>query len=315
VNRSPHAYEIEPTPAEWKIVVEAHADVGEGPTWSVKEQALYFVDIPACRIYRHSPHDGSTQAYVAPQIVTAVVPCKDGRLLVSLERSVIFLDPHTGAFGVPYPMIREPNTNRFNDAKCDRRGRFFAGTMSKDVWDAPVGTLYRYGVSATPEAVLERIRCSNGLGWSPESTVFYFVESFAHTIWAFDYDVEAGSLKRRRKFATLDPDSGAFPDGLTVDAEGFVWSAQPVFGRLVRYAPDGSIDRIIEAPVSRPTSCAFGGADLSTLYVTSAHNSLDLEQLREEPLAGALLSLRPGVKGIAETPFAGESALRSSIQG
>jgi L-arabinonolactonase len=124
-------------------------------------------------------------------------------------------------------------------------------------------------------------------------------------IHAFDHDPQTGALSNQRRFAALDPASGAFPDGLTVDAEGGVWSAQPVYGRLVRYAPDGSIERIIDMPVSRPTSCMFGGDDLGTLFVTSAHNSLTAGQRAEEPLAGGLFALRPGVKGLPEVPFAG----------
>jgi sugar lactone lactonase YvrE len=226
--------------------------------------------------------------------------------LVSLERSLAFFDPASGSFDVHPAIPSEPPGNRFNDGKCDRRGRFFAGTMSKTEWAAPLGTLYRYEAGGAPVGLVTGVRCSNGLAWSPDSRIFYFVESFAHTIWAFDYDIATGALANRRPFVRLDPAAGAFPDGLTVDAEGFVWSAQPVFGRLVRYAPDdGVIDRIVEAPVSRPTSCVFGGEDMGTLYVTSAWGSLDERQRREEPWAGSLLSFRPGMKGILETPFAG----------
>ena len=305
MNRSRQAHQIAPTPAQWSRVVDVAAEVGEGPAWSARERAIYFVDIPARRIYRHSPANGSLRTFGAPQLVTSVVVRAGGGLLVSLERTVAFFDPASGRFDVQPTLAGEPPSNRFNDGKCDRRGRFFTGTMSKTEWAAPLGTLYRYQADMTPAAVVTGVRCSNGLGWSPDGRVLYYVESFAHTIWAFDYDIETGALGAKRVFATLDPASGAFPDGLTVDAEGFVWNAQPVFGRLVRYAPDGSIDRIVEAPVSRPTSCIFGGDDMATLYVTSAWDSLDERQRAEEPWAGALLSFRPGVTGIPETPFAG----------
>jgi len=294
-----------PTPAGWTCVAATRCDIGEGPVWSAAEHALYFVDIGGRRIYRYAPGDSALSSFAAPELVTAIVPRASGGLLASLERSVAFVDPATGGFGAIHPLAREPGGNRFNDAKCDRRGRFFAGTMSKTQWAAPLGTLYRFGADLEPTVMVERVRCSNGLGWSPDNRTFYYVESFAHTIWAFDYDIVTGALDRRRVFARLDPQSGAFPDGLTVDAEGGVWNAQPVFGRLVRYAPGGDIDRIVEAPVSRPTSLAFGGDDLATLYVTSARDSLSLEQLLEEPLAGGLLALRPGVRGIAEVSFAG----------
>jgi sugar lactone lactonase YvrE len=133
----------------------------------------------------------------------------------------------------------------------------------------------------------------------------YFSESFRYRIFAYDFDAATGTISNRRVFATVDPNCGAFPDGLTVDREGFVWSAQPHFGRLVRYDPKGKIERIIELPVTRGTSCMFGGENLDILYVTTMRATLTDEQLAEEPLAGSLLALRPGVRGIAETPFAG----------
>jgi sugar lactone lactonase YvrE len=133
----------------------------------------------------------------------------------------------------------------------------------------------------------------------------YFTESFRHRIFAYDFDAATGDVSNRRVFVTLEPHGSAFPDGLTVDAEGYVWSAQPMFGRLARYAPDGQLERVIELPVSRGTSVMFGGPNLDVLYVTTMRETLSEAQLAEEPLAGSLLALRPGVKGVAETPFAG----------
>jgi sugar lactone lactonase YvrE len=172
-------------------------------------------------------------------------------------------------------------------------------------WDKPVGSLYRMGADLKPVRVEEGICCSNGLGWSPDSKTMYFTESFAYRIWAYDFDAATGNISNRRVFLKLDPHESAFPDGLTVDAEGYVWSAQPMFGRLARYAPDGKLDRVIELPVSRGTSAMFGGPNLDILYVTTMRLTLSEAQLGEEPLAGSLLALKPGVRGVAETPFAG----------
>jgi sugar lactone lactonase YvrE len=133
----------------------------------------------------------------------------------------------------------------------------------------------------------------------------YFCESFAYVIHAYGFDAVSGAIENRRPFATVDAASGSFPDGITVDADGFLWCAQPVFGRLVRYDPAGQIERIIELPVSRGTSVMFGGADLATLYITTMRTTLDEQQLAEEPLAGSLLAITPGVRGLPETPFAG----------
>jgi sugar lactone lactonase YvrE len=151
----------------------------------------------------------------------------------------------------------------------------------------------------------DEVKCSNGIGWSPDGRVMYHTESFRYAIFAFDFDPDSGGIAGRRPFVQLDPDAGGFPDGLTVDADGFVWSAQPVYGRVVRYDPDGGIDRIVDLPVSRGTGVAFGGPHLETLFITSATETLTDAQLAEEPLAGSVFAWRPGVRGIAETPFAG----------
>ena len=145
----------------------------------------------------------------------------------------------------------------------------------------------------------------DGLDWSPDGRTFYFAESFAHVIHAYDFDPATGALANRRDFARVDPATGAFPDGLTVDAQGFVWNAQPVYGRIVRYDPAGRIDRIVETPVSRPTSCSFGGPGMATLYVTSARETLGDAELAQEPSAGGLFAFRPGVRGLPATALAG----------
>jgi sugar lactone lactonase YvrE len=177
--------------------------------------------------------------------------------------------------------------------------------MGKTAWDQPCGTLYRFGAERKPVALVDGVRCSNGLDWSPDDRTFYFAESFAYKIWAFDFDSESGAISNRRLFAELDPKLGAFPDGLTVDTEGFVWNAQPVFGRITRYDPRGRIDRIVETPASWCTSCIFGDADLSTMYVTSARESLSAAEIADEPLSGAIFAFRPGEKGLPGVPFDG----------
>jgi sugar lactone lactonase YvrE len=263
------------------------------------------VDIPENKVHVFNPESRSNLTFVLPQMVTSVHTRTGGGLLLTLRKSVAYYEPSTGKLDIlPDPEEDRPG-NRFNDGKCDRQGRLWAGTMGDVDWDAPVGSLYRFDASAKLTRMEEGICCSNGLGWSPDSKTLYFAESFRYRIHAYDFDPPTGNLSNRRVFAALDPNSGAFPDGLTVDAEGFVWSAQPMFGRLVRYDPGGAIERIIELPVSRGTSCAFGGKNLDVLYVTTMRGTLSEEQLAEEPLAGSLLALRPGVKGIAETPFAG----------
>jgi L-arabinonolactonase len=305
MNRSSLAHEIKPTPIEIQCVADVKLDVGEAPLWSVIEQCLYFVDIADPQLLRYRPDDGSVHIQRMNRTLTALAYRANGGLILVDERGFSTYDLESRERRPLAVIDREPEGNRFNDGKCDRRGRLWAGTMDKTKWDAPVGALYRLNGDGSITEVLKGVRCSNGLGWSPDSRTFYYTESFAHRILAFDHDPDTGALSGRRLFASLAPNSGAFPDGLTVDVEGFVWSAQPFYGRLVRYAPDGAIASIYETPVSRPTSCAFGGTDLATLYITTAHNSLTAEQRAEEPLAGGLFEFRPGVKGIPEAAFAG----------
>ena len=305
MNRTGRQHAKKPTHVDVECVFSTKSTIGEGPVWSVKEERLYWVDIPEKKVHAFNPADGSNRTWELPEMVTSVSPRKRGGLILTLRKQVAFFDPANGKLDImPDPEEDKPQ-NRFNDGKCDRQGRLWGGTMGDIDWDHPVGSLYRFDPDKKLSRMEEGIRCSNGLGWSPDSKTLYFAESFAYKIHPYDFDPATGRIANRRLFASVDPEGGAFPDGLTVDAEGFVWSAQPMLGCLVRYDPKGVIERIIELPVTRGTSCMFGGKDFDVLYVTTMRATLTDEQLAEEPLAGSLLALRPGVKGIAETPFAG----------
>lgn len=305
MNRTGRPHELQPTPTDVSVVLRAKAQIGEGPVWDARAQRLYWVDIPGQSLHVFNPSDGTNTTYACPDIVTSVSPRSTGGLLLTLRRSFVLFDEATGRFDTIAEVEPDMPGNRFNDGKTDRRGRHWAGTMGDVDWNHPIGNLYRFGADRQPVRVAAGIRCSNGIGWSPDDRTMYFCESFAYVIHAYDFDAITGEIENRRTFATVDPESGSFPDGLTVDAEGFVWCAQPVFGRIVRYDSTGRIERIIALPVSRGTSIMFGGSDLSTLYVTTMRTTLDERQLSEEPLAGCLLAITPGVKGLAETPFIG----------
>jgi sugar lactone lactonase YvrE len=318
VNRTGHPHELQPTPTDVSVVLRASAQIGEGPVWDARAQRLYWVDIVGQQLHVFNPLDGTNTTHACPDIVTSVSPraaggvpnaaaalgCPGG-VLLTLRRSFVLFDEATGRFDTIAEVEPDMPGNRFNDGKTDRRGRHWAGTMGDIDWNHPIGNLYRFGPDRRPVRVAAHIRCSNGIAWSPDDRTMYFCESFAYVIHAYDFDAVSGEIENRRTFATVDAASGSFPDGITVDADGFVWCAQPVFGRLVRYDPTGRIERIIALPVSRGTSVMFGGPDLSTLYITTMRTTLDERQLSEEPLAGCLLAITPGVKGLAETPFAG----------
>ena len=305
MNRTSLPHGITPTPVEVTCVFSAQSQIGEGPWWSAAEQRLYWVDILGKQVHVFDPKGATNETHILPEIVTSVAPRRKGGLILTLRNHIAFFDPKLGTLErVAEPEPELPG-NRFNDGKCDRQGRLWAGTMGDALWDQPVGNLYRFGVDRKAVRMDEKICCSNGLGWSPDSKTMYFTESFRHRIFAYDFDAAGGTLSNKRIFLTLDPHESAFPDGMTVDAEGHVWCAQPMFGRIARYDPKGQLERVIELPVSRGTGVMFGGPDLGTLYVTTMRTTLSEAQLAEEPLAGSLLAFRPGVKGVAETPFAG----------
>jgi sugar lactone lactonase YvrE len=303
MNRTNVQHEITPTPTEVSKVLTAKMQIGEGPVWDAKQQRLLWVDILGQELNVFNPADGSNKTYTFPDIVTSATPRQAGGVLLTLRRSIALFDPTTEKLETIAEVESDMPGNRFNDGKTDRQGRHWAGTMGDVDWNHPIGNLYRIGADRKPVRMAEKICCSNGIGWSPDNKTMYFCESFAHVIHAYDFDAVTGDIENRRTFTSVNPES--FPDGLTVDADGFVWSAQPVFGRIVRYDPTGKMERIIELPVSRGTSVMFGGANLDTLYVTTMRTTLEDAQLAEEPLAGCLLAIKPGVRGIAEAPFAG----------
>jgi L-arabinonolactonase len=288
-----------------ECVLRIESICGESPMWSVREQALWWTDNLGKSIYRLEPEGGEHASFALDQDVMAIGLRERGGLVVALAKQLSFLDP--GDNGLEPLMEVEPDKprNRFNDGKVDRQGRYWAGTMNDVDWDQPSGALYRLDKGLELRLVQDAVVCANGLGWSPDDRTFYFGESFRYAIFAYDYDVEHGAVSDRRVFATVDRDSGAFPDGLTVDAEGGVWSVHNGAGRVVRYAADGGVTHEIVLPLPQPTSCIFGGSDLDVLFVTTSRQNLTAEQLASYPLSGSLFAVRPGVAGLPEPLFAG----------
>ena len=189
---------------------------------------------------------------------------------------------------------------RFNDGKVDPRGRFWAGTLGEDNQSC----LYKLDPDGSVQIMETGIQISNGLGWSPDLKTMYYTDSPLRVIYAYDFDLNSGSINNRRKFVKVPREDG-FPDGLTVDSEGFIWSAHWDGWRVTRYDPDGKIERVIYLPVQRPTSCAFGGPDLDQLFITSAWTGLSETERQEQPLAGDLFLVHGEVKGRKEYDFLG----------
>ncbi len=296
---SAHAGQPGPRP---RCVHEAHALLGEAPFWDQAEQALYWVDIYGRRIHRLQPRSGATDSWLMPDRVACAVPRAAGGLLVALSRSLALFDPADGSLRTLFSLDADDVGTRFNDSRTDAAGRLWIGTM--DETDAsPGGRLFRLDARHECRTMESGIRICNGINFSPADDVFYLADSPERVIRAYDFDLAAGSIARRRDLVRIDPP--AVPDGSAVDVDGCIWNAQWDGGRVVRYAPDGRVLQVVAMPVSRPTSCVFGGADLSTLYVTSSCMELDAATLRGEPLAGSVFALEAGIAGRPCARFAG----------
>jgi sugar lactone lactonase YvrE len=226
-----------------------------------------------------------------------------GGWIVVKEDGISAIDPATGRREVLLHPEANLSGNWFNDCKCDRQGRLWTGSADRGEKD-PTGSLYIIDAKLQVRRVDSGIICANGPAFSPDGKVCYFCDSYARRIFRYDVDRATAEVGPRMPFATV-PDDDGYPDGMTVDAEGFLWNAHWDGWRVTRYAPDGTIDRVIEVPVPRPTAPGFGGPDLATLYITSAAGGLSEQQLREAPLSGGLFACEPGVRGLPEPMFAG----------
>ena len=289
--------------AQLECVHKGEHVLGESPIWSAAEQALYWVDIQAPAIHRLDPASGRVTTWTLDEPVGSIALRAQGGLLAAMKSGFHFFDPGTATLAPiadPEPHLPE---NRFNDGRCDRAGRFWAGTMSEASRD-PVGSLYCLEPNLTVRLVRRGISVPNSLAWSPDSRVMYFADSHRRRIWAYDFDIDAGAIANERVFVNLDDHPGV-PDGSTVDAEGCLWNAEHGGGRICRYAPDGRLERTIGLPVTQPTCCIFGGPDLKTLYITTARENLSPDQLAAQPLAGAVFAIEAGVSGLPEPAFAG----------
>lgn len=286
-----------------EVVCPAANLLGESPIWCERTRCLYWVDGRAPALHVHDTVTRISSSHELPETAGSICLCEDGSLLVAMVSGVFRLSAD-GVLGVRVATAK-PNhpDNRFNDGRCDRAGRFFVGTMN-DKQRIPTGDLWRLGPQGDFTALAGDIIVPNSLAFSPDNRRMYFADTYRHVIYTFDYDIVEGAISNRRLFADRRGSAGR-PDGSAVDADGCLWNAEYAGGRVVRYTPDGKVDRVIELPASQPTCCAFGGANFDELYITSARQRLTPEQLAEQPLAGHLFVVRPGVQGLPEGRYAG----------
>jgi sugar lactone lactonase YvrE len=283
-------------------VVDCRNKLGEVPVWDVREQALYWVDIEGKLLQRYRPATGAVDRWPMPERIACFALREKGGLIVAFASGIAFLDVDAGAVEwIARPEADKPH-NRFNEGKCDRKGRFWVGSMD-DRLSEHSAALYRVDPDLSVRRIFGGVGISNCFVWSLANDAFFFADTLDRTIYKFDYDHAAGSLSNRRVFAASLPP--ASPDGGTIDENGCIWNAQWDGWRLVRYSPDGGIDRIVELPIQKPTSCMFGGPDLATLYVTSAIWDLGPAEIAAQPQAGGLFAVDVGVRGVPEPRFAG----------
>jgi sugar lactone lactonase YvrE len=288
------------------VVVDVKTTLGEGPLWDTGQQLLYWIDSADGRVFRATADGARIRAWELGEKIGSMALCRDGEhALVALQSGLARLDLRNGELeGIVDPEPGLPQ-NRLNDGKVDREGRFVFGSMDT-LEDAPSGRLYSYDPSGTLRVLDEGITVSNGPCWSPDGRTFYFTDTWTGEVWAYDYDPATGSASNRRTFAEVDTSGGGAADGATVDADGYLWQALVYGGKIIRYAPDGSVDRTIDFPVLKPTSVMFGGPDLDTLYVTSMAKPPLPRFPGDGQLRGSLFAVRGlGVRGVPEQRFGG----------
>jgi sugar lactone lactonase YvrE len=284
-------------------VTDVACTVGESPVWNAEQGAWYWVDIPARLIWRLDAATGAVRNWHTPEMVACLALADDGGMIAGMESGIFSLRLGDEQMAATSLLAAPPDAGpgiRFNDGRCDRQGRFWSGTMDMGE-PRPVGKLYRYAADLGLSApVVEGLVTQNGLAWSPDGRTMYLSDSHAsrQLIWAFDYDTDTGMPHNRRLFVDMNAQRGR-PDGAAMDADGCYWICGNDGSCLLRFTPAGQLDRCIDLPLAKPSMCTFGGPNMDTLLVTS----ISAGAPAGDAMAGALLLVRPGVKGMPETRF------------
>jgi sugar lactone lactonase YvrE len=287
-----------------EIAWQDRAEVGEGPVWDSSDGTLLWIDIGNNLIQRFDPVAHTNSAVVVEQGVSAAVFAKRGGLLIATTEGLAFATIDDGVADVEViTAVETSSSNRMNDGKCDPEGRFWVGSMTHDGSPAS-GSLYRVDPDLSVHPLLGGVGTGNGLGWSPDTSTMYFIDSPTRVVRVFDYDPASGEATDGRDMTLRLPNDVATPDGLSIDTDGNLWIALWEGSAVHCYAPDGSLLEVIEVPARRVTSCCFGGEGLTDLYITSA--ALDLTDAEIEAThAGSVFRARPGVAGVPVSGFAG----------
>ena len=286
-----------------ELVLDARAELGEGALWDPRTDRLLWVDITKSEGHEFDPRSGRDTAIDVGAHVGTVAPRARGGLVVALVDGFAAVDG-SGRVTMLAEVEADRAENRMNDGKCDSAGRLWAGTMTYGAKPSG-GSLYRLDADLTVHKMLEGVSISNGIGWSLDDRLMYYIDSLAHGLDVFDFNPRTGEIAGRRRLVDVPEEQGV-PDGMTVDAQGYLWVAIYGAGRVQRYSPGGELDLIVEVPqASKVTSCAFGGPGLQELYITTARERLTDELGREQIRGGGLFKASAGVAGLPSRAFAG----------
>jgi sugar lactone lactonase YvrE len=285
-------------------ILHAQATLGEGALWNPETQRLYWVDIEGRVLHVFDPATGDDRRYPVGKRIGTVVPMRNGHALVALQSGIHEIDLDTGQLTRLADPITDANL-RFNDGKCDPAGRFWVGTFDL-LGRARACSLYRLDPDGSTHVMLRHVTNSNGLAWAPDRRTMYFIDTPSMAVQAFDYDDTTGNISNPRVVVRVPKGSGS-PDGMTIDAEGKLWVALFGAGAVHRYDPaTGTLLQVVEVPAPFTSSCAFGGPDLKTLFITTGRGGLSAEQQREFPLSGNVFAVELNVAGVPACFFSKE---------
>jgi sugar lactone lactonase YvrE len=288
-----------------RCISDERAALGESPVWSAAEGCVYWIDIRGKKLHRTDPAAPETRTWALPSHPGMIALRRQGGLVVALEGGLYGFDPRSGRFDFLVRLEPESFGNRPNDGKCDAAGRLWIGTMNMTDAGRATGAFYCVDADLTVTRIEDGFQVPNGLAWSPDDRIMYHTDTRSNVVRAFTYDPATGKRSAEHPFFRFDRAKTGGVDGAAMDVEGGYWAALYGGGKLIRVTPAGEIDREIPLPVTQPTMPAFGGADMRTLFVTSATQRLDDAALRAQPLAGGLFIVPAGIAGHPVHPFGG----------
>ncbi|MEX6691174.1 SMP-30/gluconolactonase/LRE family protein [Danxiaibacter flavus] len=285
------------------LILDARAELAEGPIWNYRENKLYWVDIDGRKLHIYDPETKEDRALETTEKIGTVVPMENGDVLVALQSGIHQMNTTTGELVFMTNPLPDPEI-RFNDGKCDPSGRFWVGSMHLKQIKGKA-SLYRMDADDVVHQMLDNVTISNGIAWSADKKTMYYVDTPTKKVDAFDYDDAAGNISNRRTVIHVPEGSGS-PDGMTIDEEGMLWTALWGDFSVARWNPlTGELLGKVTVPVPQVSACAFGGKDLSTLYITTARENMSKEDLEKYPLSGSLFAVDLKVKGVKANFYKG----------